>query len=116
MYKQYIFLVMSILFFTFICNGVFASDKDLSEAIQHAEAAARAMDAKSIVENAVIAKEHANVVKESVKNLSSPGAGDNDLDSAIKYLDQAIEKGNLEDTHQATIAAESAVQFLKRFE
>ena len=72
MYKQYIYLVISILFFTFNCNSVLASDKNLNEAIQHAEAAVIAKNGKSIAENALVAKEYANVIKESMKSLSSP--------------------------------------------
>ena len=116
MINKYIYLLIAILVFAFFCNSVFAKDLNLNEAIQHAKTAAEASNGKAIAEYAVVAKEHANAAKESIKKSSSPGAGDNDLDSAIKYLEQAIEKGNADDTQSARDAVENAVIFLKKFE
>lgn len=101
-----IILIMSLCSFSAL-----AAENHLDEAIQHAEAAIKATDGKTIAKHAEEAKNHANASKAektSAKNAASH------LDAGIKSLDEAIKQGKSGATDLAKKAAEEAVTHLKQ--
>lgn len=85
---------------TLCAFGAFAEESHNGLALQHAEAAAKADDEKTVAEHAEKAKTHAKVADEH-------------LDAAVKSLDEAIEHGKLGHKDLAKKAAEEAVTHLK---
>jgi hypothetical protein len=79
---------------------VYAEESHISQAITHAEAAAKATGGKAITEHAEAAKTHAKTADEH-------------LDAGIKSLDDAIEHGKLRHDDLAKKSAEEAVTHLK---
>jgi len=78
----------------------YAAEGHMVEALTHAEAAAKADDAKTIAEHAETAKTHAKTADEH-------------LDAGIKSLDGAVKHGKLGHADLAKKAAEEAVTHLK---
>ena len=84
---------------TFASFGAYA-ESHMTEALKHAEAAAKADDSKAIVEHAEAAKTHAKTADEH-------------LDAGITSLNDAIDHGKLKHTDLAKKSAEEAVTHLK---
>ncbi|WP_347986504.1 small metal-binding protein SmbP [Methylomonas sp. AM2-LC] len=80
--------------------NVLAADSHFAQALKHAEEAAKAVDAKSIVVHAEASKSHVTIADEH-------------LDAGAKSLADAIEHGNQGHTELAKKAAEEAVTHLK---
>lgn len=84
----------------FCSFGAYAAESHLEQALEHAQASAKATDGKSIAEHADTAKKHAKV-------------SDEHLDAGIVSLDEAIEHGKQDHADLAKRAAEEAVTHLK---
>jgi hypothetical protein len=80
--------------------GAYAEENHMTEALKHAEAAAKADDAKAITEHAEAAKTHAKIVDEH-------------LDAGITSLNDAIDHGKMKHADSAKKSAEEAVIHLK---
>ena len=80
--------------------GAYAGESHMTEALKHAEAAAKADDSKSIVEHAEAATTHAKTADEH-------------LDAGITSLYDAIDHGKMKHADSAKKAAEEAVTHLK---
>jgi hypothetical protein len=78
----------------------YAEESHISQAIMHAEAAAKADGGKAIAEHAEAAKAQAKTADEH-------------LDAGIKSLDDAIEHGKLRHADLAKKSAEDAITHLK---
>ena len=85
---------------TFCSFGASAEESHISQAIMHAEAAAKADGGKAIAEHAEAANTQAKIADEH-------------LDAGIKSLDDAIEHGKLRHADLAKKSAEEAVTHLK---
>lgn len=59
--------------------GAYAAERHMVQALKHAEAGAKAVDAKAITEHAETAKSHVTITEEHLK------AGTTSLDSAIEH-------------------------------
>ena len=80
--------------------GAYAGESHITEALKHAEAAAKADDSKAIVEHAEAAKTHAKTADEH-------------LDAGITSLNDAIDHGKMKHADLAKKSAEEAVTHLK---
>ena len=80
--------------------GAYAGECHMTQALKHAESAAKADDSKAIVEHAEAAKTHAKTADEY-------------LDAGITSLNDAIDHGKLKQTDLAKKSAEEAVTHLK---
>ena len=80
--------------------GVYAGESHMTQALKHAESAAKADDSKAIVEHAEAAKTRAKTADEH-------------LDAGITSLNDAIDHGKLKHTDLAKKSAEEAVTHLK---
>lgn len=85
---------------TLACFGAFAAESHMAQALTHAEAGAKATDAKAITEHAETAKSHVTIAEEHLK-------------ASAKSLDSAIEHGKQGHADLAKKAAEEAVTHLK---
>jgi len=85
---------------TMACFGAYAAESHMAQALKHAEAGAKAADAKAITEHAETAKSHVTIAEEHLK------AGATSLDSAIEH-------GKQGHADLAKKAAEEAVTHLK---
>jgi Small metal-binding protein len=88
------------IFLTLASFGAYAGESHMTEALKHAEAAAKADDSKAIVEHAEAAKTHAKTADEH-------------LDAGITSLNDAIDHGKLKHTDLAKKSVEEAVTHLK---
>lgn len=80
--------------------GVYAAESHMAQALKHAEAGAKASDAKTITEHAETAKSHVTITEEHLK-------------AGTTSLDAAIEHGKQGHADQAKKSAEEAVTHLK---
>jgi len=80
--------------------GSYAGESHIEQALKHAEAAAKADDAKTIGEHLDAAKTHAK-------------AADEHLDAGITSLNDAIDHGKMKHVDLAKKSAEEAVTHLK---
>ena len=85
---------------TFCSFGAYAAESHITQAIEHAEAAAKADGGKATTEHAEAAKTHAKTADEH-------------LDAGIKSLDDAIEHSKLRHHDLAKKSAEEAITHLK---
>ncbi len=83
-----------------VANISFAAESHATEALKHAEAAAKSTDDKSLVEHAEIAKTHTKVAHEH-------------LTAGLTSLDNAIDHAKQKHSDIAKKAAEEAVTHLK---
>lgn len=80
--------------------GTYAGESHMTEALKHAEAAAKADDSKAITEHAEAAKTHAKTADEH-------------LDAGITSLNDAIDHGKMKHADLAKKSAEEALTHLK---
>lgn len=85
---------------TFCSFSTYAEEKHMAQALEHAEAAAKATDGKDIAKHAEMAKTHAKTAEEH-------------LNAGIQSLNGAIEHGKKGHNDLAKSAAEEAVTHLK---
>ncbi|MCX7099586.1 MAG: small metal-binding protein SmbP [Methylococcales bacterium] len=85
---------------TFASFGVYAGESHMTEALKHAEAAAKADDSKAITEHAEAAKTHAKTADEH-------------LTAGITSLNDAVDHGKMKHADLAKKSAEEAVTHLK---
>jgi hypothetical protein len=85
---------------TFCSFGVYAAESHMAQSLKHAEAGAKATDAKAITEHAETAKSHVTIAEEHLK-------------AGAKSLDEAIEHGKQGHADLAKKSAEEAVIHLK---
>ncbi|MBP6058929.1 MAG: hypothetical protein KA524_11065 [Nitrosomonas sp.] len=104
-------LYTSFLMVLFFSVHTFAAGNHLTEAIQHAEAAVKSAEGKSIAQHAEEAKTHANAAKNEKTQATTSGSH---LDAGIRSLDEAIKEGNLGAIDSARKAAEQAITHLKQ--
>ncbi len=111
MYMKTLTVSIGFLIILFISVNSFATGNHLTEAIQHAEAAAKSADGKTIAQHAEQAKTHANAAK---KEKTPATTSNSHLDAGISNLDEAIKEGNLGAADSAKKAAGQAVIHLKQ--
>jgi O-acetylhomoserine/O-acetylserine sulfhydrylase-like pyridoxal-dependent enzyme len=85
---------------TFCSFGVYAAESHMVQSLKHAEAAAKATDAKAITEHAESAKSHVTIAEEHLK-------------AGATSLDEVIEHGKQGHADLAKKSAEEAVTHLK---
>jgi len=85
---------------SFCSFGAFAAESHMAQSLKHAEAAAKATDAKVIAEHAETAKSHVTIAEEHLK-------------AGATSLDAAIEHGKQGHADLAKKSAEEAVTHLK---
>lgn len=90
--------------------GTFAASSNLDQAIQHAAAATKSKEAKSVVEHATEAKKYANASKSDRDKVIDR----NHLDEGIKCLTDAVKEGEDGNTDAAKKAAKDAVEHFKQ--
>ena len=96
--------VATLLGVPFAVTDVLASNKHVSEAIEHAKGAAKEKDAKSVVKHAEEALKHAQAAQKEIKNPH--------LDEGVNQLKEAVEHGKAGHADVAAKAADSAVMHL----
>ncbi|WP_297324356.1 small metal-binding protein SmbP [Nitrosomonas sp.] len=104
-------LYTSVLIMVLCSFSAFAAESHLNQAIQHAEAAVKSADGKTIAEHAEEAKTHAKSAQTEKTLAKTAGSH---LDAGIKSLDEAIKQGKLGAADLAKKAAEEAVTHLKQ--
>ncbi|PSJ16468.1 small metal-binding protein SmbP [Nitrosomonas supralitoralis] len=109
MNRKTIISFASILILSLLSFYSIAGQSHLQQAIKHSEAAASSADGKTIAKQAQEAKIHAEAAKNDKIDAKH-------VDEGIKFLEDAVKKGNDGNIDAAREAATDAVDHLKQAE
>jgi hypothetical protein len=103
-------LLTTLLILIFLSFNTLAASSNLEQAIQHAQAAIKSEEAKSVAEHAAEAKKYANASKGDTDKVIDR----KHLDEGIKCLSDAVKEGKDGNTDEAKKAAKDAVEHFKQ--